>query len=269
MSTHQSVAESVLAELATMNEPAESSAPAPADADAEDTSGEASIADAPDDAVELEEDGGAVQTLSWAEALERVPPDIRRLMRQMQGDYTRKTQQLAEQRRDLLREREALLKGSQSIKAPEELPEYDPFNEQSIQARIEAEVARRLRDVLDPMEQEYNVMRAEDSYRSFLTEHPDLETDQPLRDAVQELLEQNDQLDLETAYWAARGRRARAEAAQEQNSRSARKRAERQAAMRGTGSSVRSSSTARPSRQELRSMSAADIYRLAESMHKS
>ena len=267
MDNHQSIAESVLAEISA-SPPAEPGESAPVEEAPPAEPGESAPVEDPG-AVELEDESGAVESLSWNDALERVPPDIRRLMRQMQGDYTRKTQELAEQRRDLVREREALLRGSQNIQAPDELPEYDPFNEQSIQARIEAEVARRLREVLDPMEQEYNIMKAEDSYRSFLADHGDLETDQQLRDGVQELLEGNPNLDLETAYWAVKGRRARATAAQQQSSRSARKRAEREAAMKGTGASVRSAQSPRPSRRELRSMSAADIYRLAESMHKS
>jgi hypothetical protein len=68
-----------------------------------------------------------------------VPPDIAKLMRSMQADYTRKTQEVAEQREDFIREREALMAGKQPSKVPAELPEYDPFNEDSINARIEAE----------------------------------------------------------------------------------------------------------------------------------
>jgi hypothetical protein len=46
----------------------------------------------------------------------------------MRKDYTQKTQQVAEQRRDFLREREALLRGKDALKDREEVPEYDPFN---------------------------------------------------------------------------------------------------------------------------------------------
>lgn len=250
-------AEAVLAEVQSLSAPeADGAAPA-TEPPGEDVSD-----------VEYEEEGGEVQSLSWNDAMERVPPDIRRLMRQMQGDYTRKTQELAEQKKDLLREREALLKGSAAIKAPEELPAYDPFNEDSIKARIEAEVARRLREVLDPMEQEYHVMKAEDSYRAFLSEHPDFKEDQTLRDSVQSLLESNPSLDLETAYYAAKGRRKQQAQQLEQNTRAARKRAEREAALKGTAVPARGGRSANPTRQELKRMSTADILRLAEQMHR-
>jgi hypothetical protein len=265
MSDHTSVAEAVLAEVQAMTAP-EADGAAPSN-DTELTQ-PAEATEAPGEEVDFEVDGQS-QSLSWNEAMRRVPPDIRNLMKNMQGDYTRKTQELAEQRKELVREREALMRGSKNIVAPEEMPDYDPFNEDSIKARIEAEVARRLREVLDPMEQEYNVMKAEDSYRAFLSEHPDFENDQPLRDAVQGLLEANPSLDLETAYWAAKGRRKQTEAAKAENSRAARKRAEREAAMKGSNLPARGGQRGKPSRQELRKMSAADIYRLAESMHKS
>lgn len=250
------IAETVVAE---MSGEAQSVAPEVA----EEAPGEGSVE------VEEQSDAGTKTTkLSWSDAMERVPPDIRDLMKQMQGDYTRKTQDVAEQRREFKREREALIRGTQSLKAPDELPEYDPFNEQSIAARIEAEVAKRLREVLDPMEQEYHSMKAEDSYNSFLGEHPDLKTDEGLRTDIQAMLEANEALDLETAYWAAKGRRKTTERAQEEQTRSARKRAEREAAFKGTGISRRPGRTAKPTKTDLKKMSAADIYRLAEAMNR-
>ena len=83
-------AEAVLAEVQSLSAPeADGAAPA-TEPPGEDVSD-----------VEYEEEGGEVQSLSWNDAMERVPPDIRRLMRQMQGDYTRKTQALAEQRKEV------------------------------------------------------------------------------------------------------------------------------------------------------------------------
>jgi hypothetical protein len=120
----QSTAESVLAEAQSLVAASEAGE-APA------TPAEASEpAEEPDGAVEIEDhtDDGAPRkrNLSWNDAIKQVPPDIAKLMKQMQGDYTRKTQELAEQRKDFLREREALLKGGESLEQ-RELPEYDPF----------------------------------------------------------------------------------------------------------------------------------------------
>lgn len=206
--------------------------------------------------------------LSWADALKQVPPDIRQLMKSMQADYTKKTQELASERKNFLAEREALLKGHAELKVPDSLPEYDPFNEATIAARIEAEVTKRLQAVLEPMKREYEQVKAEESYNSFLAEHSDLKTDTGLRSEVQHLLETNASLDLETAYWAAKGKQARQAAAKAAETDKARRAAEREAAQRGTGLPRKGAAASPPAKGEVRSMSAADIYALAQSLHR-
>lgn len=229
-----------------------------------------SAEEAPGDDVEVEdtgEDGSPrKRSLSWNDAIKQVPPDIAKLMKQMQGDYTRKTQELSEQRKDFKREREALMIGSKNLQE-REVPEYDPFNEDSIKARIENEVTRRLREVLEPMEQEYKVMQAEDNYKSFLSEHPDFREDQALRSEVQHLLEGNTGLDLETAYWAAKGKQTKAQKAQDRESRKAKRAAQKDAA-KAIAPARRGKVGATAPRSARRSMSNADILALAKEMHR-
>ena len=219
--------------------------------------------------VEAEENGKPERrSLSWADALKQVPPDIRQLMQSMQSDYTKKTQQLASERKSFLAERQALLKGQESLKTPAELPEFDPFNESTINARIEAEVNKRLNAVLEPMKREYEQVRAEESYTTFLAEHADLKTDVGLRSEVQHLLEANAGLDLETAYWAAKGKQARQAAAKATETDKARRSAEREAAQRGTGLPRKGAAAAPPAARDLRKMSSADIFAMAQSLHR-
>jgi len=272
--SHESVAEQVLAEVQaqTATQPeAVPEVPAPS-TDPELAAMQAAM-EADGAEVELEEQEGdeppKKRGLSWEQAVKSVPPDIAKLMRSMQADYTRKTQELSEQRKDFMREREALMRGKEALTTPDELPEYDPFNEASINARIEAEVTRRLQQVLEPMQAEYEQMAAQDSYKTFLTEHPDFEKDAGLRSEVQHLLESNDSLDLETAYWAAKGKKAKVEAAKASEARSAKRRAAKEAALKGTGTPRRGSVGARPGRGDLKKMSAADILAMAQAMHRS
>lgn len=215
---------------------------------------------------------GKGRKLSWTDALKQVPPDIRKLMKEMQADYTRKTQELSEQRKEFLREREALMRGQQALKPPEEMPEYDPFNEASIAARIQAEVNKRLAEALEPMKREYEVMAAEEQYQSFLTEHPDFQTDKALRADVQKALEANKALDLESAYWAAVGRRAKAEAAktaaQASQKTAAQRAANREAATRGTGTPHKGVAARTPDKATLSKMSAADLLAMAQAAHR-
>ncbi len=265
---HQSVAETVLAEVQTMQA---SEAAAPEETGEADQA-EAAAPEETGEAVELVEEAPDVapvsERLSWDDAVRRVPPDIARLMREMRKDYTQKTQQLSEQKRDFLREREALLRGKEALKDREEVPEYDPFNEESITARIETEVNRRLREVLEPMEAEYQTMQAEENYQRFLSEHSDFKTDTALRSEVQHLLEANSSLDLETAYYAAKGKQARLEAKKTREETSATRRARKQAAAIGTGAPRKGGRVSKPKAGDLRKMSAADILAIAQQMHR-
>lgn len=267
----QSVAESVLAEAQSLvnGDTASSAEPASETPDVEPSMMAAMEDDDGDVEIEDTADDGSPRkrSLSWNDAIKQVPPDIAKLMKNMQGDYTRKTQELAEQRKEFLREREALMKGAESLQ-DRELPDYDPFNEDTIKARIEQEVNRRLREVLEPMQQEYEVMQAEDSYKSFLAEHPEFETDTALRSEVQHLLENNASLDLETAYWAAKGKQAKIQRAEDQQRQKASRAARKEAALKGTGNSRKVTPGGVPDRSSIRRMSNSDLLALAQSMNR-
>jgi hypothetical protein len=263
--SHESVAEQVLAEVQAQTQTAGEEVAVPDVPQAEEgiEAADVEIEEAGEDGAEPKRRG-----LSWEQAIKSVPPDIAKLMRNMQADYTRKTQELSEQRKSFMAEREALMKGKQSLTLEGDLPDYDPFDEATIQARIEREVNKRLQMVLEPMQAEYEQQVAQDSYKTFLAEHPDFETDTGLRSEVQHLLESNDSLDLETAYWAARGKRAKQEAAQASQERAAKRAAAKEAALKGTGSPRRAGTQGRPSRGDLKRASAADILAMAQAMHR-
>ncbi len=259
-SSQPSTAQAVLDQATALH----AGAPAPAPAPAPEPSAEEAEVE-----IEVEAEGKPERRgLSWNEALKQVPPDIRQLMRGMQADYTKKTQELASERKSFLAERQALLRGQESLKTPAELPEFDPFNESTINARIEAEVNKRLNAVLEPMRREYEQVRAEEGYNTFLAEHADLKTDIGLRSEVQLLLEANTVLDLETAYWAAKGKQARQAAAKATESDKARRSAEREAAQRGTGLPRKGAAAAPPAARDIRKMSSADIFAMAQSLHR-
>ena len=196
--------------------------------------------------------------MSWEEAVKRVPPGVAKLMRKMQADYTKKTQEVATQRKELQQERESLLK--MKVEVPTDLGEYDPFNEGSVQKRIEAEVAKRMKELLEPMQQEAELLKAENDYSNFLAENPDFKTDTGLRSEVQALLEANPALDLNTAYWAAKGKQGKFKAAPA-TSPAARQAAKEAAAV--ITPSRRAPSPAKPDKKTLATMSNADILALA------
>lgn len=202
--------------------------------------------------------------LSWDEAMRRVPPGVAKLMKGMQADYTKKTQELAAQRKELQRERESLAKIKFEVP---EVGEYDPFDESSVQKRIEAEVAKKMKLLLEPMQQEAELLRAESDYQAFLAENPDFKTDKALRSEVQALLESNPQLDLETAYLAVQGKRAKSGKGAPDPKAAARKTAAKEAAA-VVATPRRGAPQAKPDAKSIRTMSTADILELAKSMHR-
>lgn len=199
--------------------------------------------------------------LSWDEAIKRAPPSVAELMKGMQSDYTKKTQELAAQRKELQRERESLSKIKFEVP---EVGEFDPFDEGSISKRIEAEVARRMQQLLEPMQQEAELLAAENAYSSFLSEHPDFKSDVDLRSEVQRLIEANPNLDLETAYYAAKGRKGTAVV-------SAKAQAERkaaQAAAQAVSMPRKSAPPAMPDRNAVKRMSTSEILAAAKALHR-
>ncbi len=159
-------------------------------------------------------------------------------------------------------------RGRQAGWVPDGWAEYGPFNVGSRQGRIEAEVTERLQQVVEPMQAEYEQQQAQDNDRTVLQQHPDFENDMGLRSVVQHLLEENDSLDLETAYWAARGKRAKQQQAEQQESRRAKRRAAKEAALKATGTPRRAGVQGRPARGDLKRASAADILAIAQAMHR-
>lgn len=202
--------------------------------------------------------------LSWDDAMKRVPPNVAKLMRSMQADYTKKTQELASQRKELQRERESLSK--LKFEVPE-VGEYDPFDENSVQKRIQAEVAKKMQELLEPMQQEAELLRAESDYNSFLAENPDFKTDKALRSEVQALLESNPQLDLETAYLAVQGKRAKSGRGKPDAQSAARRSAAKEAAS-VVAPPRRGAPPIQPDAKAVRTMSTAQLLELAKSMHR-
>jgi len=265
--SHESVAEQVLAEVQAQAAPEAPTPEAAPEQDAELAAMQAAMA--ADGAEEATPDEAPRKRgLSWEQAVKSSAPDVAAKMREMHASFTRSQQELAELKRGSKREIEAMLRGKEALTTREELPEYDPFSAESMDARIELEVAKRLKLMLEPMQAEYEQMQANDNYKAFVTEHPDFESDTGLRSEVQHLLEGNDSLDLETAYWAARGKRSKLEAAQAKETRSAQRRAAKEAALKGTGTPRRGGSGGRPQRGDLRKASAADILAMAQAMHR-
>lgn len=148
---------------------------------------------------------------SWDSIYASQPPEVQRAMAEMRKMVTRKTQELAAEKKAIEAQRKALVAPeiAKALEAPAVAGEVDPFDPKSLSAHIEAEVKRRLAEVLEPVRKQSQQAEAQQRYESFMAEHPDLSADKALRTEVAALLKQNAALDLSTAYYAVKGRRSR------------------------------------------------------------
>lgn len=147
---------------------------------------------------------------SWDSVYQSQPPEVQRAMAEMRKMMTRKTQELARERKALEAQQAALANSGimetlakQAGNTPED---FDPFNPDHINAAIEAKVAQRLQEVLAPINQQHQHREAVNRYEAFKAEHPDLTTDPDVKQGVYAALQSDPNLKLEAAYWMVKGK---------------------------------------------------------------
>jgi len=164
--------------------------------------------EAKDDADFQEEDAPPT-----ADVMANLPPEARAVLKRLQADYTRKTQELAAQRKTLAAERAALeAEQDAAVLAPPKKAvakridpaTLDPLDPAQLAAFIEQQVADRLAAERAPVAAAAQQRQAAAAVQKFAAEHPDLAD---LEDEIAALLEANEHLDLETAYYAVKGRK--------------------------------------------------------------
>jgi hypothetical protein len=151
--------------------------------------------------------GESYKGLNYDKVVGELSDDAQKLLANFRSDYTRKTQELARERKALEEQRKALLESdfAKNIKEKAEAQiEFDPFDDASVQAKIEQEVARRMQDMLTPMQQQYELQQNQMQLEKFKAENPDLDT---YRTDVAKLLLQNENLSLQQAYFIVKGQK--------------------------------------------------------------
>ena len=201
----------------TPSEAPQEAAPAPAEAPAEEAPKEYSI----DDLLSAEmqdpiiTSGESHTGINYQQVLNELPDDAKRLISNLRSSYTKKTQDIAEQKKimqqhveEISGQREALYK-SEFYKdvqeaAAKEPGNLDPYDPKSFEARIQSEVAKRMQDMLKPMKQAHELQQQKHALDNFKREHPDMEE---MKTDIAKVLIKNDHMDLEQAYWVIKGKR--------------------------------------------------------------
>jgi len=177
--------------------------------------------------VELSEGKG----IDYRQVIDKLPDDAKTLLGNLRADYTRKTQELAQQRKELEAQMKALTDGEffKKVREQAEQPdvELDPYRTETFEARIQQEVARRLQEAFQPLQQQQELQMRQLKLQEFKQAHPDLEN---MKTDVAELLKSNPSLSLQDAYFITKGKKSN-----ERLSALERENAERKARMREVG----------------------------------
>ena len=151
---------------------------------------------------------------SWDSVMEGQPADVQRAMQSLRSDYTRKTQAVSEQRKQLEAQQKIMLESDvvQQLKevAEHDDGEFDPFNPDSFNKYVNKVVATKMQELLQPMQEAQQKANAQAKVDVFMEKHPELKTNQGFRKDVREALMDNEHLDLQSAYWIVKGKQSAA-----------------------------------------------------------
>jgi len=156
--------------------------------------------------VEMSDEGGH-KGIDYGKVVSSLPEEAQKLMANLRADYTRKTQELAAQRKEVESLQQSLM-NSEFNKTIDDLAggetvELDPYDTQSFETRIQQEVARRMQEMMKPIRQEQELNTKRQALETFKSQNPDL---MDYRDDIVPLLQSNEALTLQDAYYIVKGK---------------------------------------------------------------
>ena len=173
----------------------------------------------------------------YQEILKHLPENGRKLIANLRAMTTRKTQEVSEIRKDLLRQQQALAlekkalysgKFADNVKqlaAEPEVP-HDVFSDDGMNNKIKQEAAKLFQQMIEPMQEELYVTQRQSQMDRFKTDHPDL---LDYKTEIAGLLRERPELKLEDAYYITKAKTDRTRLVTLENE-SARKKEEKQIA---------------------------------------
>jgi hypothetical protein len=140
--------------------------------------------------------------------MQHMPEDVRKHVANMRASYTRKTQAIAEQRKELENLKQELLNqkdlavNNPVIKQMQQYAETenDVYTEAGLQAEIKKQAALMMQEMMKPAQQQIQLEQRQMELQRFKSEHPDLTSDE-LRKPIAQMLVERPELKLEDAYY--------------------------------------------------------------------
>ena len=162
---------------------------------------------------DIPEDSNEVVSVDRNAVLSRLDLDARKLMSNLRADYTKKTTSLAQEKKaleaakaQLEADRKAMMESGMYERMTEiadKNVEVDPFNPKTIEDKINQEVAKRLKEMLEPIKKESESAKRQMALDTFKRDNPDF-VDYKID--IAKALQDDSSLTLEKAYYMVKGK---------------------------------------------------------------
>ena len=163
--------------------------------------------------------------------MQNVPEDVRKHLANLRSSYTRKTQELAQQRKEIEQIKEKMFQQNDRIAnnpmleqmrqyATEE--EHDVYTEEGMKKEIQKQAALMLQEMMKPAQQQIMQEKRQMELDRFKSQNPDL-TSPELKMPIAKLLMERPELKLEDAYYIVKSKVTQERAAQQLQEQSQRK----------------------------------------------
>lgn len=185
--------------------------------------------------------------------MQHMPEDVRKHVANLRADYTRKTQEISNIKKELEAQKaqvvakdEHILNGSlaQKLKTLELDKEYDLFDPEGMKSEIKRQAALMLKEMLEPAQEELNIKSRQMQLDNFKRENPDL-TNPEYKEPILDLLKTRPELKLEDAYFIVKAKLDSQKLQKEREAISAQKATRKEVALKSAGGS-RTSPTGHP-----------------------
>jgi|GEM_PF-2939690 len=152
--------------------------------------------------------------LPYDQVLKHIPENGRKVIQNLRASYTKKTQELAQERANLESMREELDRQKRMMtesewakgikKTAEDNSEIDIWDEEGRKAAIKREAAKMMQDMIKPLQEEMAAEKRSMEIEKFKVAHPDLTE---MRMDIAKLLMERSELKLEDAYYLVKAKK--------------------------------------------------------------
>ena len=155
--------------------------------------------------------------------MQHVPEDVRKHIANLRADYSRKTQALSAERKEIERLREEIVNTkagvidgplAKMVKEVDTQAEYDLFDPEGMKNEIKRQASLMLQDMLRPAQEQVQAEQRKFALERFKAENPEL-TLPEFRTPILQMLQERPELKLEDAFYIVKAKIDSAKLAEE------------------------------------------------------